>query len=106
MIPGTPKFNGLVVAEISVDFLKSTAKAKAAFINTLTGETHGWTEGSNTIWSEQTKIKLRDLREAMEADLAVVHFGDAVRPNTPASSSPFPTKDGLGEHLGSDAEQV
>jgi hypothetical protein len=106
MIPGTPKFNALVVAEIAIDFLKSTAKAKAAFINTLSGETHGWTEGSNTIWSEQTKIKLRELRESMEIDLAVVHFGDTQRTGTAPTSSPFPTNDGLGEHLGLDVDQV
>jgi len=64
----------VAVGELSVSFLGTTLKftAKAAFLNKDTRETHGWTE--NTNWSPSTIQKLRELKEAMETDLANIHF--------------------------------
>ena len=78
MIRGTAKFDALAIGELTVNFLGPTTKvvAKAAFVASETGHTHGWT--TNESWSPETIQKLRELRQAMEMDLAKIHFGDGV----------------------------
>ena len=95
------KFDQLKVAEISVNFLEASPSitAKAAFISTQTGQTHGWTTGRQ--WSPETLEKLAELRASMERDLAVTHFEDgAISTSTPVGSI-RESFAGLGEHLGS-----
>jgi len=74
MKTGTMKADAVIVGELAASFLGTTIKftAKAAFANVATRETHGWTENSN--WSPATMQKLRELKEAMEEDLAKAHF--------------------------------
>jgi hypothetical protein len=93
---GIPKFDGVAVLEISVDFKGPSGKveAVAAFVDTTTGETHGWTKGVGTTWSNQTKERLQALRESMEEDLAARSFGDR------RSATRAADVGGLGEHLG------
>jgi hypothetical protein len=105
MIRGTAKFDGLAVGELSANLLGPMAKltAKAAFINSETGHTHGWT--TNEQWSPETIVKLRELRAAMEADLARIHFGDGLVEKGEVFGGQVPG--GLSEHLSEpDARQL
>lgn len=105
MIRGTPKFDGLTVAKITVSFLGPTLDfvGEAAFTNSKTGQTHGWTK--NQTWSKETIEKLRELRALMEVDLGAVHLdgggevlaGPAALPVKGGLSVP---ESGLGEHVG------
>jgi len=92
---GTPEFDGITLTTIEVDMITRSLVAKAAFVNTKTGATHGWTEGTGTIWSAETKAAVAALAASMEKDLAVLHFG-GTRESTGFSSA---ATSGLGEHL-------
>ena len=103
----TVKFDTIRVAEITVSFLESPAvvTAKAAFVNTKSGATHGWTTGKR--WSDETMAKLVELRELMERDLSVTHFEDgATSSPTTSGGSVREAFQGLGEHLGTSEEGV
>lgn len=100
----TVRFNGIALGELSVQFLESPAviKAKAAFINTQTGATHGWT--TNHQWSPRTIEKLKELRILMEEDIAAFHFVDGsvatVGTSTTGSGGLKDGFQGLGEKFG------
>lgn len=106
----TVLFNGIALGELSVNFLESPAKvvAKGAFINTTTGQTHGWTTCHQ--WSPDTIEKLRELRALMERDMAALHFVDgAVSPMGSPTTGGGGLKDGfkgLGERLGAGDDGV
>lgn len=105
MRTGTLKANSLRIASFEVDYLVpgGTIKAKAAFVNTVSGLTHGWTTHNN--WSSETLQKLKELRESMELDLADAHFLDTGEiPQAVGESKPIAPQlvGGLSEHLGSD----
>jgi hypothetical protein len=111
MKTGTMKANALRIAEIQVDYTTpgGTMKAKAAFVNTTSGFTHGWT--THHVWSQETLKRLADLREAMELDLAKAHFQTTNEASiqTDSDGQTVQSHQGLAEHLGSyptDAEQV
>jgi len=104
-------FNALALGELSVNFLEAPAKvtAKAAFINTQTGQTHGWTTCHQ--WSPDTIEKLRELRMLMERDLGALHFADdaggvASSTTTTRGGALGKSFQGLGEKLGSVEEEV
>lgn len=104
MIRGTAVFDGLVVATLDADFTKATIvlRARAGFVNTKTGQTHGWTDGDGGIWSQRSMQKLAELRASLEEDLAARHlsqsgFEEESKPKTASSGEPG----GLTEHLGS-----
>lgn len=106
MIRGQPKFDGLAVAKFNVSFLGSTLEfvAEAAFTDSKTGQTHGWTR--NTQWSPATIEKLKELRALMETDLGGLHLDGGgevlVGPTTVmnAARRGLAPDGGLGEHLG------
>jgi len=104
MINGSPKFDGLAIGNIEADFTKQTIqlKAVAGFVNTTTGDTHGWTRGEGGVWSTDTLQRLKELREAMERDLANLHFEGAVKKEAKVLDQGSP---GIGEFLG-DAPSV
>lgn len=99
MIRGTAKFDGLAIGELSANLLGPTVKltAKAAFVDSGSGNTHGWT--TNESWSPETMSKLRELRAAMEQDLARMHFGEGLTERSEVFGGQTPSG-GLGEHLG------
>lgn len=101
MIQGRAKFDGIAVGEGTFSFLGTTLKfeGKAAFVNSRTGDTHGWT--TNTQWSPAVIEKLKELRAAMELDLGRLHLADGgeVLVGT-GSSVARDSGGGLGEHLG------
>lgn len=104
MIQGTPKFDGLTIAKIEVDYLKNPIHidVQAAFCNVGTGDTHGWTRGSPG-WSEQTRQLLARLRESMEEDLARFHFmGDGGAAPVTKQYTGGAANGGLAEHLGAE----
>ncbi len=104
----TAKFDRVAVAELTVNMLENPplVKAKAAFVSSQTGATHGYTTCTN--WSPATLAKLTELAQVMEADIAKFHFEDAASSSTPTTSSgKFGGQpQGLGEHLGTPEEEV
>jgi hypothetical protein len=107
MIRGTAKFDGIALGELQANFLGTNTKltAKAAFVSSESGFTHGWTTMEQ--WSPETLSKLKELRTLMEADLARVHFSGAAGPASPGLhfSSPVP-EGGLGEYVNGDAPSI
>jgi len=104
MITGSPVFDGMVVFTIAVDFTKPNVSlsARAAFVNTATGQTHGWTDGDGGMWSAGTMRKLADLRSALESDLGAKHLGGggSMEQDRKASPDAFSSPpDGIGERL-------
>lgn len=76
-------------------------KSKAAFVNSVTGNTHGWT--THHVWSPETLERLKKLRESMELDLAAAHFldvGEAPQAEVEETGTTTESSGGLGEHLG------
>lgn len=98
------KFDKVVVGELSCNFFEGPGSltAKAAFVNSRVGSTHGWTNNKN--WSADTIRKLGELRQSMQNDLEYIHFeGEAEeQPQVKSEASPPP---GLAEHLGDDPVQ-
>ena len=80
-VSGKPVFDTIKIGRIEADFLKPQIHLKgiAGFVNTSTGLTHGWTEGTGAMWSSKTHEKLEELKQCMEMDLASKHFDGAVR---------------------------
>ena len=109
-VKGVPKFDTIALGDITADFKKATISLSgvAAFADSETGMTHGWTKGEGPVWSTETMLKLKELREAMERDLARVHFGkgtihangEQTRPGLPFQ----PT--GISQHLGADTPSI
>lgn len=101
------KFNVIRVAEVNINLVETSGAitAKAAFVNTETGATHGWTTGRS--WSRETLEKVAELRALMERDLEAQHFHDGGS-STPTTSSGglADVPKGLGEHLGAGTETV
>jgi hypothetical protein len=101
MIKGNPKFDGVTIGEFTAIFMGPTLdfKAKAAFVNSKTGQTHGWT--TNQTWSPPVVAKLQELRALMEADLGAVHFeGGGEQHEAPTQRHDVRPPTGLGEHVG------
>jgi hypothetical protein len=105
MIRGSAKFDSIAVGEIAVSFLGPTVtvEAKAAFVNSKSGETHGWTK--NTQWTPAVIEKLRELRALMEVDLGQIHLegGGEILVTTAANTSSSvgaEASGGLGERFG------
>jgi len=91
-------FDAVRVGELAADFMSvpNSLTVKAAFVNTDTGATHGWTSGVN--WSPETIARLKELRLSIEMDIEKVHFEGVWGNGVSAIVTP-PL--GLGEHLGS-----
>ena len=106
MIRGNAKFDSIAVGEGAFSFLGSTLmlEAKAAFVNSKTGDTHGWTK--NAQWSPPVVEKLKELRALMEIDLGQLHLegGGEVLVAVTSAGPAAGGGGGLGEHLG--GEQV
>lgn len=101
MIRGTARFDGLVVGEVTANFMGGTTlSGKAAFVSSSNGQTHGWTTGTGG-WSKATLAKLQELRELMEVDLAALHFSDAESAGGQTAGVSSGLVGGLGEHLAS-----
>lgn len=95
---GVIKFDGIAVVTVEVNMMEKSMSARAAFVNTKTGESHGFTDGSGHVWSPETKVALANLVALMERDLGSLHFVDS--PANPAAASTKAETGGLGEHVG------
>lgn len=108
-IKGVPKFDAIALGDLAADFKKATISLNgmAAFVDSETGLTHGWTKGEGSVWSKETMLKLQELKEAMETDFARLHFGEETIQTDGSKKGPglkFPS--GIGEHVGVDASSV
>ncbi len=93
MIKGDPKIDALTCGEITINLMASpkALHVKAAFVNSETGATHGWTTGS--AWSEVVWTRVTELCEALEDELAKLHFSSHEAASTAALAG------GIGEDL-------
>lgn len=112
MIRGSTKIDGIALGDGTFSFLSADSRltAKAAFVSSTTGHTHGWTNMSGG-WSKETLLKLQELRTSMERDLAGLHLTEVSTEQRPGLALPTAPDDaapsGLGEHLGQmEAPQV
>jgi len=111
MIRGTAKIDGIALGEGTFSFLSPDSKltAKAAFVSSTSGHTHGWTSAQGG-WSKETLLKLKELRESMERDIAALHLSDVIEGASGPSALLSPDArgpSGLGDHLGAgDATQA
>jgi hypothetical protein len=106
MIKGTAKFDGITIGEFTAEFMGPTLHltAKAAFVNSRSGDTHGWT--TNKTWSPSVIDKLRELKLLMEIDLAAIHLDYVELVSAPITSTPSHSSrepGGIGEHVGDGA---
>lgn len=107
MVNGTLKCNALALFEGSFNILASKLTVKAAFVDTNTGHTHGWTTGEGTIWSKATMDAMTALKESIELDLAKLHFTDGGTIAEPTAKTEGPAgSGGIGEHLGEQGEDA
>jgi hypothetical protein len=99
MIKGIPRFDGIAIGQLSANFNRETLhlEATAGFVDSKTGETHGWTKGDGRMWSKETMQKLLELREAMESDFSRLHFSMTGSEYVGPVHSKAPS--GIGEHL-------
>lgn len=104
MIHGSMKADGLVVARIEADFVKGTLLARSTFIDTSTGQVHGWTE-SQMGWSKDTLAQMEELRKSMEEDLSRLHFSSSTGSGA-SGPKVQPLVGGLSEHLGGEGDDA
>jgi hypothetical protein len=80
-VQGTPKFDAIQLMEISA--IRFTAggepqfRARGAFVNTITGSTYGQT--SCVHFSQNTRLALKALQEAIEQDIANLVFKESTK---------------------------
>lgn len=105
-VTGTLNADGLSIGRITVDLLQQNPKvtALAALINTKTGKTLAWSEGEGGVWSNSTMAKLKELREAMEEDMAKALFSEYTSTHRSVRGRGVSVDGaGLSEHLGEGA---
>lgn len=104
MITGTPKFNAITLGNLEVNFLRRgedgpAISVKAAFVNTETGSSHGWTTAGSghggPVWSALVYEKLTALQEQLEQEVAQLHMLDVGATTGGIQGEQV----GLGEHL-------
>lgn len=103
------KFNNLKIIRLRADFniAGGNLEADAAFVNTVTGETHGWTKSGGSPWEKDTQDAMTILKELMERDLQRIHFDDATDTVQSGSATGLqPEGGGLGELLSSEPKSV
>lgn len=105
MKTGTPLFDGIAIGELTANLMKGPGvvelSAKAAFVNSKTGRTHGWT--SHNTWSPAVVAKLKELTDLMEEEVAQVQFSGYEKGSFGGQSSSTEPR-GLADHLGQGEE--
>lgn len=102
-IQGVPKFDGVVLMEIGpIDFRQGQSPAltaKGAYVNLATGDTYGSTTCRQ--FSQNTRLKLQELKDAMEQDLASLVFDTQNANSAVDDSAGAAPKGGIAEYLAS-----
>jgi hypothetical protein len=93
----------VAIGEVSIKLIEEphTLVAKAAFVNSKSGVTHGYTHCSS--WSKEVMMKMRELCALMAQDLENTHFeGGSAAASTVGVTLPqeIPAITGLGEFIG------
>lgn len=98
---GVPKFNAITILDIdAINFASVNVHlvAHAAFVSTEDGNTYG--EHTCTRWSANTIEKLKELRAAMEMDVAAQVFQANSANVLTGGPAVHETSDGISEHAG------
>lgn len=104
-VKGTLRADELRLGRMSIDWLKQSPHVTvlAACVNSKTGNTHAWLDGTGVQWSEGTAKALEALRLSLEQDLAEAHMQGvlpAAGSTTEGSTGLRLPGTGLSEHLG------
>jgi hypothetical protein len=107
VIRGTSKIDAITIGTLNANFLAGpgaiSLETKVAFVNSKTGQTHGWTDYKGP-WSPAVTAKLKELAEVMEKEIGALHFADT---DDISTSRPSEATGGLGEFVSSgDGSQV
>lgn len=107
MRTGRLRVDAVVVGTLAVDFTRGGVNltARAALVDSRSGQTHGWTESA--AWSTETFRAIEALKAAMERDLFTHHFtedgdGSALPPPTAGEAGLHSRPAGIGEGLTGD----
>jgi hypothetical protein len=104
-VNGSLKADQLILGRLTIDWLKQLPQVTvlAACVDSKTGSTRAWLDGTGIQWSESTAKALEALRLSIEEDIASAHM-DGVYPNavdtTEGKSGLRVPTSGLAEHLG------
>jgi hypothetical protein len=103
MIEGTIVFDGIAIGELKANLIGASPQlsAKAAFIDTKTRKTHGWTLAENMPWSKETLAALDALCVCMERDMSALHMVGQADGQGAITATKLPMT-GLTEHLTDD----
>ncbi len=91
------KFDKVAIGEITIKLMEepNVVSAKAAFVNTKSGTTHGYTYCTN--WSKEVLIKIKELAALMSLELDSTHFDMGI---TSSEQGVIPQEiGGLGEFI-------
>lgn len=103
-VKGTLRADQVTLGRMSIDWLKQHPQVTvlAACVNSKTGQTHAWMDGSGVQWSEKTAKALDALRDALEEDLAGAHMSgvSADAGETTKDKTGLKVSSGIAEHLG------
>lgn len=109
-VKGTLKADQVNIGRITIDWMKQQGmlvQILAGLIDTTTGNTRGWMDGTGIIWSEKTGRAMEALRQCMEEDLAREHLTAAQGYLSTSNAPPGLTlpPGGIGEYVGAAADE-
>jgi hypothetical protein len=105
-ISGSLKVDQLTLGRVKVDWMKQQGlqvEVLAGLVDTKTGKTRAWVDGTGIIWSEKTGRALEALRQAIEEDMAKEHLTGSGETLSESRGVKIPST-GLAEHLGTSDE--
>ena len=106
-VKGQLKADQLNLGRITIDWMKQQGlqvQVLAALVDTQSGKSRAWVDGTGIIWSEKTGKALEALRLAVEEDLAREHLSGVVGEGASEQRGVQLPATGLAEHLGTTDE--
>lgn len=99
-LEGTCRLTRLQLAQLSLDFTKSTPEIKmlTALLDPVTGAT-AFMRSNGSVWSAETQDALRKLIESLERDVARLAFSDTEYVPSGQAPAQGTQVGGLSEHL-------
>lgn len=103
---GALKADQLTLGKLSIDWLVQAGiriTVLAGLVDTRTGKSRAWVDGTGIVWSERTTKAMEALRLSMEGDLAAEHLAGGTVAAGEGKGLQLPAP-GLSEHLGTNDE--